>query len=388
MTGHQPAADVERTSAPNGFIGQGTMIEQSRAMAEVQAAVVMARQFPRDELQAMRRMEIACGQQALADRANYRYPRGKDPETGKPLYVTGASVHLARELARCWGNVQYAVAELRRDYDQHHSEVLAYAWDLESNVRASAIFVVPHARDVTRDKVPTTMELPALRDVYENNANMGARRVREQIFAVLPVWYRERALTVVGKTLAGSSTVPLPERIANMISQWDAKYRLTTARLETKLGRLVRDWTEQDLALLRVVWESLGRGEVTVADEFPVETVTVAEVTGVTSPAEPVEQPDQPAPEPGQIVQSQQRKMRVQLRELGIDGRDRDAVLAKISMTLHALAKDNPQVQGRDIASSSELTYEEADAVISQFQREIQARWTATDAAEPPPEAE
>ena len=64
-------------SAPMpGRVGQGTAVEQSRAVAEVQAAVLIARQFPRNEAQAIARMRVACQQPELAQRAFFRFPRG------------------------------------------------------------------------------------------------------------------------------------------------------------------------------------------------------------------------------------------------------------------------------------------------------------------------
>src|SRR3954470_15708195 len=102
----RPAAAAQ-VPAPQ-FIGQGTAIEQSRAMAEVQAMIVIAQNCPRSIQTAVAAMRETCAQKALADRAFFKFPRGGST-------VSGPSVHLARELARIWGNVTYGVSELRRD---------------------------------------------------------------------------------------------------------------------------------------------------------------------------------------------------------------------------------------------------------------------------------
>ena len=159
-------------------VGQATAIEQQRAAAEVYAAVMVAQQMPRDETRAIVKMRAGCARPQLAERAFFRYTRGEGP-------VTGPTIQLARELARCWGNVSYQVAELRRDDDRRESEMMAWAWDLETNTRSSTVFVVPHVRDTKKGRKP----IEDVRDVYENNANMGARRLRECLFAVLPAWY-------------------------------------------------------------------------------------------------------------------------------------------------------------------------------------------------------
>lgn len=270
------SSDVERAPVQTpSRIGQGTAIEQAARAAEVYAAVQVAQQVPRDITHAIAEMTQSCAQMELAERAFYRYNRGGSQ-------VSGPSVHLARELARCFRNVQYGIAELRRDDEFRQSEMQAYAWDVENNTRAATIFIVPHKRD----KKTGVENLVELRDVYENNANNGARRLRQQIFAILPPWFVQQAITLCTNTLetGGKDAEPLPQRIAKAV-EVAAKWGVTKAQLEDRLARKSKDWTAPDLAQLLVVFQSLQRGEVTVADEFPQERVTAAELTGKTKPA-------------------------------------------------------------------------------------------------------
>ena len=274
-------AAIQQQLAPSR-LGQATAVEQSRAVAEVQAAIVVAQQCPRNPAQAGRAVWEACGQMALAERAFFRYPKGKD-ENGKPVYVNGPSVHLARELARCWGNIQYGISELRRDDGFGQSEMLAFAWDVQTNARASTTFIVPHRRD-TKTGVK---QLTDLRDVYENNANNGARRVREMIFAVMPVWLIEDAIEACHTTLKKGGGRPLAQRIADALRMF-GELGVTEAQLESKLGQPSRDWTDQDAAQLSVIYRSIKRGEARKEDEFPAAAarVTAEEITGpkVTGP--------------------------------------------------------------------------------------------------------
>ncbi len=174
-----PAENLPAVPAP-GRIGQGTAVEQSRAVAEVQAAIIVAQQCPRHVDVARNEMRVTCGMLGLAERAFYQYPKGRQT-------VSGPSVHLARELARCWGNVDYGIKELRRDDEYGQSEMQAWAWDQQTNTRSSNTFIVPHKRDSASGST-----LTSIRDIYENNANNGARRLREmpglqsQRRAVLP----------------------------------------------------------------------------------------------------------------------------------------------------------------------------------------------------------
>jgi hypothetical protein len=268
---------IDRVTTPNvptpSHLGQATAIEQSRAVAEVHAAIVVAQQCPRSIQAAMAAMRESCAQTALAERAFFRFPRGGQT-------VSGPSVHLARELARCWGNIQYGIAELRRDDEGGYSEMQAFAWDVQTNTRSAQIFVVPHKRDNRGGP----QKLNDLRDVYENNANNGARRLREAIFAVLPPWFVEEAKDLCTRALTEGGGKPLAQRIADAIKAFEG-LGITADQLVQKLGRPSGKWTEHDVAQLQVTYKSLQRGEVTVDEEFPPPRVTASEITKAPAPA-------------------------------------------------------------------------------------------------------
>lgn len=340
---------VDRIASPNvpapSHLGQATAVEQSRAVAEVQAAVVVAQQRPRSIQTALAEMEQSCRVMAMAERAFYRYNRGG-------TNVTGPSVHLMRELARCFGNLQYGIAELRRDDDLGFSEMQAFAWDVQTNTRSAQIFVVPHKRD----KRGGAVALSDLRDIYENNANQGSRRLREAIRSVLPPWFVEKAVELCNQTLKDGGGVPLAQRISQALA-WFEQRGVTSQQIEAKLGRKADAWTPQDVAQLSVIMTSLHRGETTVEEEFPDEQVTGAEITQNkgSEPAVTAEQPEAetPAETPGErkITQPQSRKLHALFREAGIS--DRDEQLAYLSAEV-----------GHDVTSSSELTSQEASIVI------------------------
>ncbi len=264
-----PSAPVAQTAA---FISQATAIEQARAVAEVQAAIVVAQQVPRSMQRAIEEMRDSCRQQALAERSFFRYSRAGSA-------VTGPTVHLARELARCFGNVQYGIAELRRDDVKGESEMQAFAWDVERNTRNSNTFVVPHARDTKNGRKP----IVDLRDVYENNANMGARRLREAIFAILPTWFTEEAKDLCTATLRDGGGKPLAQRIADAVKLYEG-IGVTVDQLEQKQGRARDKWTEHDMAAIGVAFKSIQRGEITVEEEFPQQRVTPDEIDKAAKP--------------------------------------------------------------------------------------------------------
>jgi hypothetical protein len=271
---------LDRTAPAPVHVTQTTAVEQARAVAEVAAAVQVAQQCPRDMNRAWAEMQAACSRLGLASRAFYTVPsRGHGP-----------SVHLARELARIWGNVDYGVHELSRDDARGMSEIRAYAWDQQTNVRTSRTFQVPHKR------MGGGAKLTDLTDIYLNNQNIGARAVRESILAALPADFVEEAKDICRKTIEKGDGQPLTKRIADMVGAFKATHGVTILQIETKLGRKRGQWTAADVADLGVVFRTIERRESTVDDEFPPERVTAAEIQG-TQPIPAGPQADEAWPE-------------------------------------------------------------------------------------------
>lgn len=258
-----PAAPARRTT-------QTTMVEQSRAVAEVQAAVTVALQFPRDMQRAWAEMRAACSRLALAGRAFYSVPnRGNGP-----------SVHLARELARIWGNIDYGVRELSRDDEAGMSEIQAYAWDQQTNVRSSRTFQVPHARMKNKRREV----LSDLGDIYLNNQNIGARAVREAIFTCLPNDFVEEAQNLCRQTLEKGDGVPLEKRIADAVAAF-AGIGISLDRLEAKIAKTRGHWGAQQVADLGVWFTSITRDGVDASDLLPEIVVTADDFDGAMIPA-------------------------------------------------------------------------------------------------------
>jgi hypothetical protein len=255
---------------------EAAAIEQSRAVAEVAAAVRVSQDNPRDVSKSVEQMRQACTQRALADRAFYSLPRAG----GR---VEGSTVHLARELARCWTNVDYGIRELRRDDKAGQSEMQAWAWDQEANVRSTRSFIVPHERMARKER----QKLTDLGDIANNNNSVAARAVRETIFTILPVWFREEAEATAARTLQDGGGKTLAQQVADALAHYSDTYNVAQAQLEDRLSRPAKDWTAADLGNLRVLSGELARGEKRIADEFPsaekpaaTGKVTAADVTG------------------------------------------------------------------------------------------------------------
>lgn len=258
-------------------INQGTVaIEASRAIAEAQGKLVIAKRFPRDEVAAYAKAMQACQRPSMAAKAFYSFPRGGQT-------VEGPTIRFAEELARCWGNIDYGIKELSQDDGK--SEMQAYAWDLETNAQSVQNFTNPHQREKTDRKTRTTVmeNLTSQRDIYENNANMATRRLRSRLLAILPSWFVEDAIAECKKTLAGKNDTPLIDRVKNMVVQF-AKLGVSQSQIEKRLKKKVDTMNADDFTEFIGIYNAIKNGESKAADWFesdPIASDLTRELTEV-----------------------------------------------------------------------------------------------------------
>lgn len=197
------------STAPASAVTPTTQTTDSaRAVAEVQAALVIARMNPRDQRQSMDRILNACCRPKLAETALYAYSRGGTD-------IQGPSIRLAEAIAQQWGNMQFGIRELSNANGK--SEVQAFAWDVETNTRREVTFSVPHIRHTKMGGY----KLEDPRDVYELVANQGARRLRACILSVIPGDVIEAAVSQCMLTLKAHTDVT-PEGIQKLIAAFEA----------------------------------------------------------------------------------------------------------------------------------------------------------------------
>lgn len=218
-----------------------------RQSQEVQAAVFMAKSFPRDEQHAFNKIMKACSRLTLAESAMYEYPRGGQK-------VTGPSIRLAEAVAMAWGNIDFGFIELEQRTGV--SSVMAYAWDLESNTRRQIVFDVPHQRDTKQGAKP----LDSSRDIYELVANQAARRVRSCLLGVIPGDVVESAVEQCRETLKSGNKKPLQDRIRDMVASFEQDFIVTIPMLEAYIGCKTEAFSETDFIRLKNVYRSLRDG--------------------------------------------------------------------------------------------------------------------------------
>lgn len=239
------------TPAPSG--GALAASDQQRQIAEVQAAMILAKSNPRDQVAAMDRILNACARPTLAESALYSYARGGTE-------ITGPSIRLAEAVAQQWGNIQFGMREL--DQSGGESTVMAYAWDVETNTRKEIVFQVPHVRHTRKGR--NKLEDP--RDVYEMVANNGARRLRACILSVIPGDVIESAVNQCEVTLTANADTS-PAAIQKMVAAFESM-GVTKKQLEKRIQRRIDTIRPAQVLSLRKIYASLRDGMSSVEDWF------------------------------------------------------------------------------------------------------------------------
>ncbi|MCL1789966.1 MAG: hypothetical protein FWG40_01195 [Peptococcaceae bacterium] len=252
----RPAVENPFISMMPDHVNAGAVtIESARAVGEVQSRMVIAKRFPRDQGRAFDEVMIACGKKALAEQAEYSYPRGGQT-------VSGPSIRLAEEMARHWGNIEYGIKELSQKDGE--SEMEAYAWDLETNTRSAITFAVKHIRKTKKE----TQRLDDPRDIYELIANQGSRRKRACILAVLPPQLTDAAVKKCRETLVATVDVT-KDSLEKMIRKF-AVFGVEQEHIEKRIGSAIEGASKEGVAELRTIYNSIADGMSKPGDWFEI----------------------------------------------------------------------------------------------------------------------
>lgn len=245
----QMQAPVQRTSQTEMMV--------TRQAQEVQVAMLAAKKFPRDQVVAFNNILRACQRKKLAESSMYEYPRGGEK-------ITGPSIRLAEAIAQNWGNIDFGFMELEQRNGV--SQVMAYAWDLETNARQTKLFSVPHIRHTRKGDYALTDP----RDIYELVANQAARRVRACILGIVPGDVVEAAVERCNKTLREGYDEPLVDRVRTMARAFEKDFSVTLPMLEKYLGCRSDAFSENDFVRLKKVYVALRDGMAKREDYFEI----------------------------------------------------------------------------------------------------------------------
>lgn len=232
-----------------------------RTLGEVQVAVMMAKRFPRDKIEAKEKLVNDCCRESLAKVSMYSYARGG-------TNITGPSIRLAEAAKNAWGNMQSGWREISRSMVQGlgMSEIECFAWDAENNTRASVTFTVKHWRDTKQGGYAIKEE----RDIYELCANQAARRERACILKMIDGDMIEAAIAQCNTTLETKVQVT-PERITSMLKAFLDEYGVTQEQVEKRIQRRVDAINPPLLISLTKIYNSMKDGMSKAGDWFEAE---------------------------------------------------------------------------------------------------------------------
>lgn len=244
-----PSTDTSAIPVQSGLMS----VEQQRAVAEVQARMMIARMNPRDYRRCIEDIRRACSRPAMASAAFYEYPRGGQK-------VSGASIRLAECVAQKWGNIASGIKVLSRT--DGWSECVAYAWDLETGYYDERQFQVRHWRDTREGGYALTDE----RDIYELEANMGQRRKRAVLLTVIPGDVLEEAIEQCELTLKADADTS-PEALKKMLEAFDS-FGVSREMIETRYQCHLEAIRPVQVIELRKIYNSMKDGMSSPKDWF------------------------------------------------------------------------------------------------------------------------
>ena len=213
---------------------------------EIQSAIVMAKRIPRDEDMAFSKVMKSCLRSPFAEQCAYSFPRGKGQ-------VMGPSVHLAREAARCWGNIRYGL-DIIRD-DEESRQIQGWAWDLETNTKVSA---EDEFKKLIYRKKGGWIK-PDERDLRELTNRRGAILVRNCLLQLLPKDLIEDALGKSSETLSAKVRTDPNKAKKDLILAF-GQLSVTPEMLSEFLGHPLDQSSPSEIAELRTIYRSISDG--------------------------------------------------------------------------------------------------------------------------------
>lgn len=225
----------------------------TRARAEVEGMLVIAKKFPRNENAAYAGIIGSCKRKGFAEKARYKFPRGNTD-------VIGASINMARELKRLWGNMQSGYTIISDDEEER--QIRAFAWDTQTNAHTvqEAAFKKLVQRKVGKgDNAVTKWVKPDERDLRELTNKHGSTAERNCILALLPKDFVDDALDQCKKTMVSDASEDLAGSQKKIVVAF-SEIGVPAAELDVYLGHPLSQANAHEIADLREIFCSIRDG--------------------------------------------------------------------------------------------------------------------------------
>jgi len=193
----------------------------SREVAEMQAQIYLAKQFPRDQRQATDRILTACQRPGLASVAVYAYSRGGSK-------ISGPSIRLAEEIARNRRDVGAVGAETDATTICRKSAPLLGISSENPLLFRSALSV-----DQERTRPNHRRTRP---QNFAYSLHGAARRMRNCVLALIPeigAAVERRQITMIAKRRV------TPPGLLRLVESFNSAFGVTKRAIEARLGRRI-----------------------------------------------------------------------------------------------------------------------------------------------------
>lgn len=267
----------------------GTAAAVAREQSELAGAIEAARLAPRNEAACYCRIIASCRRPGFAEVARYSFPRGD-------ARIEGPSIDLAREIARCWGNMRCGIRIVSQDDEMVH--VKGFAHDTETNNCAEYEDKFRKLIQRKRDGKTVWIE-PDERDLRELVNRRGAICLRNAILQLIPPDIVADAMATAKETMtaaaAGEVKQDRPASVRRMCVGFDG-LGVSAAAIEHYLGHGLDAIADEELSDLRGVYKSIKDGNSRREEHF-VLNPDRADEQPTTPPREAAPTPNQAATE-------------------------------------------------------------------------------------------
>lgn len=229
--------------------------QEAMAVKEIEAAIIVAQRFPRNEMQTWQQLIQSAKRPSFAEAASYNFPRG-----GKD--VTGPSVHLARAAARAWGNIRYGIDVLSDSEEMLH--IRGWAWDIQTNAKV-------HADDSFKKLIYRKnggWQKPDERDLRELINRRGAILERNCLLKLIPRDIIDDVLATCEHTIVNGVRSD-PDRSRKKAVAELGSFGVKVPDINAYLGKPIEQATAEEIAKLHQIACSIRDGQSRWSDYLP-----------------------------------------------------------------------------------------------------------------------
>lgn len=254
MNPHEPNPKVDAELGASSAV-------VARETALTKLALEAASRATRRREDILEELAYACSQPTFAREAYYTVEM--DGQT-----IEQPGVHLAREVARCWGHVRTGFAIT---YDgAERVQLRGWAWDLATGAYFETEDSVPKVQVKESKEHGKALRLDLTRNESDWRAEInrrGAITVRSALLQALPRWLVAEGLALCLAAVKAHAEKRKAESVAAMLAAF-ADVGVPRERLEGRLGHPVEEITADRLVEFHGIYSSIRDGHTKVADHF------------------------------------------------------------------------------------------------------------------------